>query len=183
MASLLACSVEVLFVALWLLEHTNTRRKSAMSVLLVVGRSSLVLLESRCRQRRGRVGSAGGVSDLWPWLIRSLLQKAGLTNSETYPEVWVDWCWDMKLRVFGYRTADQIQFSQLCSLWIKCVYGEWKKTAELWNHESPWQWVNKERGLHFNPVELGIIEYNNAYLSLKKHSSSGEGARAWEKCQ
>lgn len=58
---------------------------------------------------------------------RVAYQKVGLTN-----------CY--KQQLFS-------QFSQLrvCSLWVKRVLGEWKKSLlmKLWYYDSPWQQVNK----------------------------------------
>ncbi len=63
------------------------------------------------------------------YMTRGLFQKAGFTNSEPNPELWVDELWDGRLKVFGSRTADlsESEHTQSWLNWVKRMHDDYKK--------------------------------------------------------
>ena len=80
--------------------------------------------------------------------------KAGWTNSESLPELWVDLLWDGKLWVSSSRTAGLKKFSQLWvgSPWVKWEHNQKRKPSSMEPRfvESPWQ---REGGLRVSPID------------------------------
>ncbi len=81
---------------------------------------------------------------------RGLFQKAGLTNSESNPELWADEPRDGKLSVFGSRTADLSQNKQSWLNWVKSVRDDYKSQHQ-WSSNTTIHNGEEKKGCATSP--------------------------------
>lgn len=129
-------------------KHTHTHSFSPANLLLwsrkIWGKG-----KDRVNASRGRVSQ----THQGPIPLKPVQQSPSLKT-----KIWVNQLCDRSLR------SVQSTLSMFSLRWTRA----WAEKGRHRYHDSPWQRVNKEQRLHFNPVERGIFVNTDQDVYLKK---------------